>query len=67
MIIHPEVLRILNTHQVYLTPDEIAQLLDRLQARENIAAIKLMRQETGLGLKETKDIVDALALIIRPE
>ena len=67
MIIQPEVLSLLNQHQVYLTPDEIAQLLDLLQARENIAAIKLLRQETGFGLKETKDIVDVLALIIHPE
>ena len=67
MIIQPEVLHILNTHQAYLTPDDIAQVIDLLRARENIVAIKLIRQETGLGLKESKDIVDALALIIHAE
>ena len=36
-------------------------LLDLLRAGRKIPAIKLCRQETGLGLKEAKDTVEALA------
>ena len=37
-----------------LTPDEIAQL----DARDLIGCIKLVRNRTGLGLREAKDYVD---------
>lgn len=39
---------------------------DYVKTRQNINAIKLLRTETGLGLKEAKDIVEAYANTIRP-
>ncbi len=36
-----------------------AQVLDTIQAGDTIAAIKLLRDATGVGLKEAKDIIDA--------
>lgn len=42
-----------------LPPEAVAEI-DRLVAAEQpIAAIKLLRQEAGLGLKESKDLIDA--------
>jgi len=38
--------------------DEIIAAVDN---GNKIAAIKLLREETGLGLKEAKDAIDALA------
>lgn len=35
------------------------QVMNALQRGDKIEAIKLMRQATGLGLKEAKDLVDA--------
>ncbi len=41
--------------------DELeGRLLDMLRAGQKIEAIKLCRQETGLGLKEAKDAVEEL-------
>ena len=37
-----------------------AELQQRIQAGEKIAAIKLVRERTHLGLKEAKDYVEAL-------
>ena len=37
-----------------------AELLGLLQRRNKIQAIKLLREHTGLGLKEAKDAVEAL-------
>jgi len=36
-----------------------AQVLNAIHAGRKIDAIKLLRKERGLGLKEAKDIVDA--------
>jgi ribosomal protein L7/L12 len=36
-------------------------VLDALQAGQKINAIKIHRQMTGAGLKESKDFVEALA------
>ena len=36
-----------------------ANVLDALQAGNKIEAIRLLREATGLGLKEAKDWVDA--------
>jgi ribosomal protein L7/L12 len=38
-----------------------ADLLDLVRAGRKIEAVKLCRERTGLGLKEAKDAVDALA------
>ena len=67
MIIRPDVIKLLTEHQVYLTPDTIAELLDHLRAHEKIEAIILLRRETGYGLKEAKDVADALDQIVRNE
>ncbi len=43
-------------------PDELeSRLLEILRAGRKIEAVKLCRQETGLGLKEAKDAVEELA------
>lgn len=43
-------------------PDDLrAELLRLLQRRSKIPAIKLVRDHTGLGLKEAKDYIDALS------
>jgi ribosomal protein L7/L12 len=39
-------------------PDDVVQLI---RAGQKIAAIKLYRERTGVGLKEAKDAIDALA------
>jgi ribosomal protein L7/L12 len=48
----------------YTVSDEIITALDN---GRTIEAIKLLRQETGLGLKEAKDAIDALARDRREE
>ncbi|MCK2023806.1 hypothetical protein KZC52_12785 [Microbacterium sp. kSW2-24] len=41
-------------------PSEAVAEIDRLvSAEQQIAAIKLLREEAGLGLKESKDLIDA--------
>ena len=43
-------------------PDDLrAELMHLLQRRSKIPAIKLVREHTGLGLKEAKDYIDALS------
>ena len=37
------------------------EVLAEIQAGRKIEAIKLLRQKTGLGLKESKDLVDGVA------
>lgn len=39
----------------------VARLLDLLRSGQKIAAIKAYREEHGVGLKEAKDAVEALA------
>lgn len=40
----------------------VSDLVRQLAIRgDKIAAIKLLRDETGLGLREAKDVVDGLA------
>jgi ribosomal protein L7/L12 len=52
-------MKLLNEHQAYLTPDDIAEVLDLIRAREKITAIWLIRQGTSFGLKAAKDRADA--------
>ena len=40
---------------------------DHLFAGEKIAAIKQLREETRLGLKESKDLAEALEVLMRKE
>lgn len=40
-------------------PDEVAQTAVRMHPYERIQAIKYFREQTGLGLKESKDRVEA--------
>ena len=42
----------------YTVSDDVIAALD---SGRPIEAVKLLRQETGLGLKEAKDVIDALA------
>jgi len=42
-------------------------VLRAIDAGRKIDAIKLLREETGLGLKEAKQEIDQLAIIRRPE
>ena len=37
------------------------QVIAAIDAGRKIEAIKILREETGLGLKEAKDVVDSLA------
>ncbi|MEO3786426.1 ribosomal protein L7/L12 [Actinocorallia sp. B10E7] len=43
-----------------LTPELLSELRALLGQRKKIYAIKLLRDHTGLGLKEAKDMVDAI-------
>ena len=43
-----------------IPPDVQAEILDSLHSGHKIEAIKRLREQTGLGLKECKDLVDAL-------
>jgi hypothetical protein len=40
---------------------------DHLFGGEKIAAIKQLREETGLGLKEAKDLAEAIEILMRKE
>jgi len=44
-----------------VTPEVVAAARDLLSKRRNIEAIKLVREHTGWGLKESKDFVDGLS------
>ena len=56
----------IHSFQVTVTGDmasnEIGQYLDLIEEGKKIQAIKLYREQTGVGLKEAKDAVDAMAL-----
>lgn len=43
-----------------LTSEQSAEVLGALRGGNKIAAIKAVREATGLGLKEAKDLVEAL-------
>ena len=43
-----------------ITPGQFAEIQSLLKGNNKIAAIKVVRTATGLGLKEAKDFVDAL-------
>jgi hypothetical protein len=43
-----------------LTPSADAEVRALIQEHRKIYAIKLLREKTGLGLKEAKDTVDAM-------
>ena len=45
-----------------LSDYERQQILDALRAGKKIEAIKLYRESTGQGLKESKDFIDELTL-----
>lgn len=46
--------------QVALAPDIEMSVRDLLVRRKKIEAIKLVREHSGLGLKDAKDVVDAM-------
>lgn len=43
-----------------ISPDKLAAVRGELARGNKIAAIKLFREATGLGLKESKDAVEAM-------
>lgn len=43
------------------------QVIEAVDAGHKIEAIKILREEAGLGLKEAKDVVDSLARATRGE
>jgi hypothetical protein len=50
------------------TPEEIiTSVHDELKAGRKIEAIKIIKQATGMGLKESKDIADDGAVDLKPE
>lgn len=50
-----------------LTPEQRQNFADALYAGRKIEAIKQLRQLSGLGLKESKDIIDHLEAELRAE
>jgi hypothetical protein len=48
-----------------LTDDEITKLSEAIFNRRKIEAIKIYREATGLGLKESKDAVEELEASLR--
>lgn len=48
------------------TPWKMADLVHAIKAEKKIQAIKLWREMSGMGLKESKDIVDRLYQILAP-
>ncbi len=48
------------TQKMELTPDVTDQVIQLVQQGRKIEAIKLIREQTNLGLKESKDIADGL-------
>jgi ribosomal protein L7/L12 len=67
MFIDHNILKLLNAYHMKLTPDEVSKLLDLLRQGDKIAAIILIRQESGLGLKDAKDLADSLQALTRNE
>lgn len=43
-----------------LTPEGLWEIQELIRQRKKIHAIKLIRERTGLGLKEAKDLADAM-------
>lgn len=43
-----------------LTEDQRQEILDAIKQRRKIEAIKIYREATGVGLKESKDFIDEL-------
>jgi len=46
---------------VSLSPSAEAEIRELIGRKQKIQAIKVMREQTGLGLKDAKDLVEALA------
>ncbi len=55
---HPGTAPLLDSQDI--PADVQAEILDSLHKGHKIEAIKRLREQTGLGLKECKDLVDAL-------
>jgi len=48
------------TKTLTLSPEDTAEVTKLLRAGQKIEAVKVIRERTGLGLKEAKDIADQL-------
>jgi hypothetical protein len=47
-------------HSIEISDSDTAQIISFLKANQKIEAIKLFREKTNLGLKESKDAVEAI-------
>lgn len=48
-------------------PDDVSQeIAERIQAGKKIAAIKRLREATGIGLKEAKEQVESIPGVAKP-
>lgn len=50
-----------------LTDEQMDQVVDALAAGRKIDAIKIYREATGKGLKDSKEIIEALILKLKVE
>lgn len=57
--IHPPVFHDAASVRAALSPEATAEIDHLVAAEQPIAAIKLLREHAGLGLKESKDLIDA--------
>jgi ribosomal protein L7/L12/DNA-directed RNA polymerase subunit RPC12/RpoP len=48
-------------HSTKLDPDTVQRLMSLIQSGDKIAAIKLFREATGVGLKEAKNTIEGMA------
>lgn len=42
----------------FLSASEVTEVMNLLRAKQKLAAVKLVKEVTGLGLKESKELVD---------
>lgn len=57
--IHPPMLHDVASLRASLPAASVAEIDRLVAAQQQIAAIKVLRDEAGLGLKESKDLIDA--------
>lgn len=48
------------TKTLTVSPDDMADVMRLIKAGQKIEAVKVIREKTGLGLKEAKDVADQL-------
>lgn len=53
-----------HTSELDLPPELSAEVIELVKSGNKIQAIKIVREATGLGLKEAKDVVEALVSVM---